>query len=44
LKVLYLFIQDHRPNRKNIDGRTAGWKAAINILTMYYDDRITINN
>lgn len=33
LKVLYLVIQDHKPNRKNIDGKTVGWKAVINTLT-----------
>jgi len=44
LKVLYLVIQDHRPNRKNVDGKTVGWKSVINTLTMYYEDRININN
>jgi hypothetical protein len=43
-KVLYLVIQDHKPNRKNIDGKTVGWKAVINTLKMYYDDRINIDN
>jgi hypothetical protein len=44
LKVLYLVIQDHKPNRKNVDGKTVGWKSVINTLTLYYEDRITINN
>lgn len=44
MKVLYLVIQDHRPNRKNVDGKTVGWKSVINTLTMYSEDRITINN
>jgi len=44
LKVLYLVIQDHRPNRKNVDGKTIGWKSVINTLTLHYEDRITINN
>jgi len=44
LKVLYLVIQDHRPNRKNVDGKTVGWKSVINTLTLYYEDRITIDN
>ena len=24
--------------------RTVGWKSVINTLTLYYEDRITINN
>jgi transposase-like protein len=44
LKVLYLVIQDHRPNRKNVDGKTVGWKTVINTLTLYYEHRININS
>lgn len=44
LKVLYLVIQDHRPNRKNVDGKTVGWKSVINTLILYYEGRININN
>ncbi|MGH6654124.1 MAG: IS256 family transposase [Actinocrinis sp.] len=43
LKVLYLVIQDHRPNRSNVTGKTNGWKSVINALNLYYDDRITLN-
>lgn len=43
LKVLYLVIQDKRPNRANVTGKTNGWKSVINALNLYYDDRITLN-
>lgn len=43
LKVLYLVIRSPLKNRANVTGGTPGWKAALNALTMYYGDRITIN-
>ena len=43
LKVLYLVIATPRKNRTNVTGGTPGWKEAINALTMYYGDRITLN-
>jgi transposase-like protein len=43
LKVLYLVITTPQQNRANVTGGTPGWKEAINALTMYYGDRITLN-
>ena len=43
LKVLYLVIRTPQKNRTNVTGGTPGWKEAINALTMYYGDRITLN-
>ncbi len=43
LKVLYLVIRTPQRNRTNVTGRTAGWKAALNTLAMFYGDRITLN-
>ena len=43
LKVLYLVIQDKKPNRANVAGKTNGWKSVINALKLYYDDRIELN-
>ncbi len=43
LKVLYLVIRTPIKNRTNVTGGTPGWKEAINALTMYYGDRITLN-
>lgn len=43
LKVLYLVIRTPVKNRANVTGPTRGWKAALNALTMYYGDRITLN-
>jgi len=43
LKVLYLVIQDKRPGRANVTGKTNGWTSVINTLKLYYDDRITLN-
>lgn len=43
LKVLYLVIRTPQKNRTNITGRTHGWKAALNTLTMFYGDRIALN-
>ncbi|MGH3343678.1 MAG: IS256 family transposase [Carbonactinosporaceae bacterium] len=43
LKVLYLVIRNPIKNRANVTGTTTGWKTALNALTMYYGDRITLN-
>jgi putative transposase len=43
LKVLYLVIATPQKNRTNVTGGTPGWKEAINALTMYYGDRITLS-
>jgi putative transposase len=43
LKALYLVIRTPQKNRLNVNGGTPGWKEAINALTMYYGDRITLN-
>ena len=43
LKVLYLVISAPVKNRANVTGATPGWKAALNSLTIYYGDRITLN-
>jgi transposase-like protein len=44
MKVLYLVVQDHRPNRTNVTGKTKSWKSVINTLKLYYEDRITLSN
>ena len=41
--MLYLVIRSPIKNKTNATGSTAGWKEAINALTMYYGDRITLN-
>ncbi|MEV0409200.1 IS256 family transposase [Actinoallomurus sp. NPDC050550] len=43
LKVLYLVIRSPRKNRANVTGKTPGWKAALNALSLYYGDRITLH-
>lgn len=43
LKVLYLVIRSPIANRTNVTGRTTGWKAALNALTLFYGDRIALN-
>jgi transposase-like protein len=43
LKVLYLVIRSPIKNRANVTGGTPGWKAALNALTIYYGDRITLS-
>ena len=43
LKVLYLVIRTPKVNRANVTGKTGGWKAALNVLALYYGDRITEN-
>lgn len=42
-KILYLVIATPRKNRANVTGRISGWREAINALTMYYGERITLN-
>jgi putative transposase len=41
--VLFLVIRSPIANRTNVTGRTTGWKAALNALALFYDDRITLN-
>jgi putative transposase len=43
LKVLYLVIRSPLKNRANVTGKTPGWKAALNTLSLYYGDRITLH-
>jgi transposase-like protein len=43
LKVLYLVIPNPHKNRANVTGQTPGWKTALNALSLYYGDRITLN-
>jgi hypothetical protein len=43
LKVLYLVIRSPLKNRANVTGKTPGWKTALNALSLYYGDRITLN-
>ena len=43
LKVLYLVIRNPIKGRANVTGQTRGWKHALNALTLYYGDRITLN-
>jgi hypothetical protein len=33
----------HRKNRQELAGKTAGWKAVLNTLTIDYDERIAAN-
>jgi putative transposase len=40
---LYLVIRTPQKNRADVTGGTPGWKEAINALTTYYGDRITLN-
>ena len=40
LKVLYLVATTRRKNRTDLIGRTNGWKAILNTLTVHYGDRI----
>jgi transposase-like protein len=41
LKVLYLVATRRRKNRENLIGKTNGWKAILNVLTVHYGARIT---
>jgi len=43
LKILYLAVQERRPNRANPTGQIAGWKNILNVLAMTYGDRLNIN-
>ncbi|GAA2171882.1 IS256 family transposase [Actinomadura napierensis] len=43
LKVLYLVIRQPLKGRPNVTGKTPGWKAALNALSLHYGDRITLN-
>ena len=40
MKVLYLVATTKRNNRENLTGKTNGWKAILNTLTVHYGDRI----
>ena len=40
MKVLYLVATTRRTNRENLTGKTNGWKATLNTLTVHYGDRI----
>jgi transposase-like protein len=40
LKVLYLVVTDHRPNRSNPTGKINGWKQILNALMIHYGDRV----
>ena len=40
MKVLYLVATTRRTNRENLTGKTNGWKAILNTLTVHYGDRI----
>lgn len=41
LKVLYLTATKRRKNRQDLIGKTNGWKAILNALTIHYGQRIT---
>lgn len=41
LKVLYLVATRRRHNRQDLIGKTNGWKAILNVLTVHYGDRIS---
>jgi len=43
MKILYLTIMEHRPNRANANGYVAGWKSILNTLALTYGDRLGIN-
>lgn len=43
LKILYLTVQERRPNRSNPTGRINGWKAILNTLAITYGDRLPNN-
>ena len=40
MKVLYLVATARRKNRTNLTGKTNGWKAILNTLTVHYGNRI----
>ncbi len=39
-EVFYLVATSKRTNRENLTGKTNGWKAILNTLTVHYGDRI----
>jgi putative transposase len=41
MKILYLTVQERRPNRANPTGRVPGWKGILNTLAITYGDRLT---
>ena len=41
MKVLYLTATKRRKNRQDLIGKTNGWKAILNALTIHYGERIT---
>jgi transposase-like protein len=43
MKILYLTVQERRPNRANPTGRIPGWKNILNTLAITYGDRLNIN-
>ncbi len=43
MMVLYLVATAKRTNRENLTGKTNGWKAILNTLTVHYGDRIADN-
>lgn len=43
MKILYLTIQQRRPNRSNPTGRIPDWKTILNSLAITYSDRLNIN-
>ena len=43
LKVLYLTVREHVPNRTNAVGKINGWKSILNALTIHYGDRLAVN-
>ena len=43
MKILYLTVQERRPNRANPTGRIPGWKSILNTLAITYGDRLNIN-
>ena len=44
LKVLYLVANQKRKNRSDMTGKTNGWKAILNTLTIHYGDRIAADS
>ena len=40
MKILYLVATAKRKGRENLNGKTNGWKAILNTLTVHYGDRI----
>jgi transposase-like protein len=42
LKIVYLAVNERRPNRESPTGRIHGWRSILNILAMTYSDRLRI--